>query len=443
MQKVSNQPYDYIVVGAGVAGGIFASSQTKDKKILVVERNLNEQERIVGELMQPGGVELLKQLNLSHLLDSIDVQKIDGYKLIDKEKSFLLNYEEINDTIEGFGLRNEKFLTNIRENLRQQSNITLIEGNVVKILEEGNTISGIIYSSQEEKNNVAKAKLTIISDGSMSLLRPNLTNSKKIVTSFFAGLILRDLKLDSPMHGHMILSGKTPVLVYPIATNQYRILIDIPGQKAPRNGDKLKSELKANLENILPEEMRASFVKAIDNDELKIMPNHRFKGQVFRKNGAVLLGDSLNMRHPLTGGGMTASISDIVSLNKALNKQNDLSDQSIELALKEYYTNRTANVETINILANALYEVFSDKELKKACFEYLEKGGENAIGPMSILAGINRDKKFLLKHFYRVAMQKPQNFVLEPIQKVKMLFSARKIIRPLLKEENSPSFTRN
>lgn len=443
MQEVSDTKYDFIVVGAGVAGGIFALSQSSDKKILVIERNLEEQERIVGELMQPGGVELLKELQLSHLLDSIDAQKIEGYKLIDQDKSFLLNYEEINDQIQGFGLRNEKFLSKIRKELNLRTNINLIQGNVTQINEDNQSISGVNYIDSEGERISVKGNLTIISDGSMSLLRPNLTESKKTVTSYFAGLILKDLDIESAQYGHMILSGESPVLVYPIATNQYRILIDIPGQKAPRNGEKLKSKLKSTLQNVLPKEMQASFKKAIENNELKIMPNHRFKGQVFRKNGAVLLGDSLNMRHPLTGGGMTATISDIISLNKALSKQPDLFNDSIELALKEYYSTRTPNVETINLLANALYEVFSDKTLKKACFDYLEKGGDNAIGPMSILAGINRDKKFLLKHFYRVAMQKPQNFILQPVQKVKMLLSAQRIIKPLLKEEKAPCFTQN
>lgn len=436
MQEKFN--YDYIVIGAGVAGGIFTASQPDDKKILVVERQMKEQDRIVGELMQPGGVELLKELELSHLLDSIDAQQINGYKVIDDDKHFHLNYKDIDANIKGFGLKNEKFLTNIRTFLKAKKNVTLVEGNVSKILEENNEVVGIQYTTPEGETKTEKAPLTVISDGALSIFRPVLTQTQKSITSYFAGLVLEDLALQSGSYGHMILSGESPVLVYPIATNKYRILIDIPGKKAPRNGKKLKASIKESVAKVLPKEMVASFQNAIDSNELNIMPNHKFKGQVAKKKGAVLLGDSLNMRHPLTGGGMTATISDIICLNKALKKHS-----SLENALEQYYSTRSKDVETINLLANALYEVFSDERLKKACFEYLGKGGENAIGPMSILAGINRNKKFLLKHFYRVAMQKPQNFVLQPVEKAKILLSARKIINPLLKEENTPCFTQN
>jgi 2-polyprenyl-6-methoxyphenol hydroxylase-like FAD-dependent oxidoreductase len=33
-----------------------------------------------------------------------------------------------------------------------------------------------------------------------------------------------------------------------------------------------------------------------------------------RTPGAVLLGDAFNMRHPLTGGGMTVAFSDVVTM---------------------------------------------------------------------------------------------------------------------------------
>ncbi len=42
-----NNEFDIIVIGAGVAGGIFACSQKgKNIKVLVIERDLSEQERI-------------------------------------------------------------------------------------------------------------------------------------------------------------------------------------------------------------------------------------------------------------------------------------------------------------------------------------------------------------------------------------------------------------
>lgn len=253
------------------------------------------------------------------------------------------------------------------------------------------------------------------------------------------GLVLKDLELEFPSYGQMIVSGNFPILVYPIYTNAYRILIDYPSGKAPKMGKESLERLKEEVVKILPKEMIGSFLKAMDEDQLKVMPNHSMKGQAFRKKGAVLLGDSLNMRHPLTGGGMTATFSDILCLNGELAEIDFQNEAKLESAVNAYYKNRGKGVETINILANALYEVFRDDELKEACFEYLQKGGEQAVGPLSILAGINKNKQFLLKHFFKVAMQHPIHFITKPLKQIRLYKNATRIIRPILKDEEIPA----
>jgi squalene monooxygenase len=237
----------------------------------------------------------------------------------------------------------------------------------------------------------------------------------------------------------MIVTGDFPILVYPIHTNAYRILIDYPGGKAPKMGKESIERLKESVVKILPEEMIDAFLKAIDEEPLKVMPNHSMKNQAFRRKGAVLLGDSLNMRHPLTGGGMTATFSDILCLNSQLAGIDFQNEKQLESAINDYYSTRGKNVETINILANALYEVFTNDELKDACFEYLQKGGEQATGPLSILSGINRNKQFLLKHFFKVAMQHPIHFITKPAKQIRLYKNASRIIRPILKDEGVPA----
>ena len=45
--------------------------------MLLLERDLSQPDRIVGELLQPGGYLMLKRLGLAHVLDNIDAQKVD------------------------------------------------------------------------------------------------------------------------------------------------------------------------------------------------------------------------------------------------------------------------------------------------------------------------------------------------------------------------------
>jgi hypothetical protein len=44
--------------------------------VLVLERELTQPDRIVGELLQPGGYLMLKKLGLAHCVDGIDAQKV-------------------------------------------------------------------------------------------------------------------------------------------------------------------------------------------------------------------------------------------------------------------------------------------------------------------------------------------------------------------------------
>ena len=58
----------------------------------------------------------------------------------------------------------------------------------------------------------------------------------------------------------------------------------------------------------LPALFQESFVEAVDRGDVKSMPNRTMPASDVHREGALLLGDALNMRHPLTGGGMTVAI---------------------------------------------------------------------------------------------------------------------------------------
>lgn len=56
---------DVLIVGAGVLGSAMAAVLARDgRRVTVIERDLREPDRIVGELLQPGGYRALKDLGL-------------------------------------------------------------------------------------------------------------------------------------------------------------------------------------------------------------------------------------------------------------------------------------------------------------------------------------------------------------------------------------------
>ncbi|XP_037491570.1 squalene epoxidase 1 isoform X1 [Jatropha curcas] len=79
---------EVIIVGAGVAGSALAYALGKDGcRVHVIERDLNEPDRIVGELLQPGGYLKLIELGPEDCVEQIDAQQIFGYAIFKNGKS--------------------------------------------------------------------------------------------------------------------------------------------------------------------------------------------------------------------------------------------------------------------------------------------------------------------------------------------------------------------
>lgn len=54
-----------VVVGSGVLGSAIGAVLARDgRQVTIIERDLSEPDRIVGELLQPGGYRALKKLGL-------------------------------------------------------------------------------------------------------------------------------------------------------------------------------------------------------------------------------------------------------------------------------------------------------------------------------------------------------------------------------------------
>lgn len=71
------------------------------------------------------------------------------------------------------------------------------------------------------------------------------------------------------------------------------------------------------------------------------MPNRCMPASSYPTPGALLLGDAFNMRHPLTGGGMTVALSDIVLLRDLLKPLHDVHNApALCKYLESFYTLR-------------------------------------------------------------------------------------------------------
>ncbi|MGH0136119.1 UNVERIFIED_CONTAM: hypothetical protein FKN15_010901 [Acipenser sinensis] len=301
------------------------------RKVTVIERDLKEPDRIVGELLQPGGYRALMELGL-------------------EVPSFFIFFNRL--------LNKTHYLNCITNCWLHFHSVKLIEGTVTNLQEEEGCVTGIQYKDKETGDvKELHAPLTVVADGCFSKFRKNLVTDSVSISSHFVGCIMKDSQQFKPNHAELVLANPSPVLIYQISSTDTRVLVDIRGEM-PRN---IKDYM---IDYIYPQ-----------------LP------------GVLLLGDAYNMRHPLTGGGMSVVLNDVQIWRSLLRNIPDLYDDIAVLEAKKkfHWARKKSHSFVVNILAQALYELFaatdnSLHQLRKACFHYFKLGGECVTGPIGLLS---------------------------------------------------------
>lgn len=249
--------------------------------------------------------------------------------------------------------------------------------------------------------------MTVVADGCFSKFRKNLISGKAKVSSHFVGCIMKDSPQFKPNHAELVLANPSPVLIYQISSNETRVLVDIRGEM-PRD---LMWYMTEKIYPQLPEHLQEPFMSALQNDRLRTMPASFLPATPVNKHGVLLLGDAYNMRHPLTGGGMSVVLNDVRIWRDLLKNIPDLYDNTAVLQAKKkfHWERKSSHSFVVNVLAQALYELFaatdnSLHQLRKACFHYFKLGGECISGPIGLLSVLSPKPFTLICHFFAVAL---------------------------------------
>ncbi|KAI1399096.1 SE-domain-containing protein [Hypoxylon fuscum] len=422
---------DVVVVGAGVFGCAIAHALAEQgRSVILLERWLKEPNRIVGELMQPGGVNSLRKLGLGHCIEDIDSIPCHGFNVFFYGEDVRMPYPEIRG-LEKSGVEDEKrpqgrsfhhgrFITQLRRACLKNPNISVFETEAVNTIkgDHNQEILGVETrtlnpATGEKEADCFFGQLTIVADGYASRFRKQYITQTPVVRSKFYALELVDCQLPSPGYGHVIIGASSPVLLYQIGTHETRVLVDVP-EKLPE-ASVANGGVRGYMANVvlpaLPESVRPSFKAALEKDGKipQSMPNSWLPPTKQSVPGLVILGDAMNMRHPLTGGGMTVALNDVVILQDLLSPQSvpDLGDAAaVGRAMHTFHWRRKQLTAIINVLAMALYSLFAAQsaelaKLQRGCFAYFKNGVTR--DPMGLLGGLIPDPLVLAYHFFSVA----------------------------------------
>ncbi|MES1912194.1 MAG: hypothetical protein MHM6MM_004511 [Cercozoa sp. M6MM] len=440
---------DLVIVGAGVVGTALAHVLGEaGLKVILLERNTGDENTIIGELMQPAGVRVLEEIGMGACFDDINAQRTSGYEVHFGEQSMLLDYPHVNSgdwyparddgsdvRARAVGMHHHRLVRRMREICTSHPSVQLVQATVRSLVRADNgRITGVDYTTQSDGDSTVQrvtAPLTVVANGSASKFRSELVNGTASVRGRFVGV---QLEVDVPedARAHVVLMQPAPVLYYPIASSSenngkghMRVLVDIPagmsldkvleGVEVPYDlgssgNDKLKKYMLGVVAPAMPVTVREAFVAAVlDGSSIQACRNIMLCGTP-RKNtdGALVLGDILNMRHPVTGAGMTVALLDVQNVGRRLRSlhQRGLWHQHgcLDKACDAFYNTRVPRVSTLNVLADALYGVFSvNPDLCSAFFGYVAKQGYYSHGPMRLLSGLSLNHTLIGTHFFSVA----------------------------------------
>lgn len=429
---------DAVVVGAGVFGCAMAYAlANQGRSVILLERWMYEPDRIVGELLQPGGCAALRKLGLGHCLEGIDAVPCYGYHISfhGDEVVFPYPWTDENGQVvleakkkagneykkpEGRGFHHGRFIMQLRKSCLAHPNISVFETDVTKTIvgESGPEVLGVETMTTIDKETGQKkpdcffGKLTIIADGYASKFRKQYLDRAPQVKSKFYALELIDCPIQPSGFGHVVIGKAFPVLLYAIGSHETRALIDVPldlPAASAANGG-VRGYIKNVVLPTLPREVHACVEAALADGKIpKSMPNSWLPPSKQKSSppGVLVLGDAMNMRHPLTGGGMTVAFNDAVLLSQMLEDVEDLDDaKAVRGVMKQFYWKRKSLSSIINVLAMALYSLFAAdspqlRALRLGCFTYFQRGITEE--PTGLLGGLIHRPWVLFRHFFIVA----------------------------------------
>ncbi|KAH7100953.1 SE-domain-containing protein [Auriculariales sp. MPI-PUGE-AT-0066] len=404
----NSNSFDVLIVGAGIAGCAMARALSQHP----LSRRIGHK-RIVGELLQPGGRRALAALGMAECTEGIDAAPCHGYCVIDARAGRQVHIPYGPERGEGRSLHHGRFIQNLRAAAKNSPGVEVIEGTVTELLESSvdkRVIGCRATTTRSGKQAESfEAPLVIVADGCASNLRSKVMDEVHTSTrSHFVGAILKDAKLPIPYCGTVcLMPGSGPVLLYKIGDKdeETRILIDV---RDPLPKD-LPTHISLNILPHLPAQLHQPLRDALAAGGLRRMPNTVLTPTAQpQRDGVFLIGDAYNMRHPLTGGGMTVALTDVVMLAALLRDVEFTDWAAVMCALQEWTWNRKPLAATINVLSIALYDLFGAESedlavLRTGCFKYFELGGQCVEGPVSLLAGTNPSFATLFTHFFAVA----------------------------------------
>ena len=338
---VRAQYTDVMVVGAGPAGSLAAVTHARrGARVVLVEANPRAAQRFAGEWIHPAGARILEKHALGPVEATAHHHACEGFAVFpdDGTEAIALHYVEQQ---RGFTCEHDALVGSLRDqaaatpgvDYRPFTRVVAIDGHTVTLRDEAG------------REHEIHAERIIGADGRSSIVRKHLYGEREAsLVSHMAGLELHDVELPFERHGHVLLGGPGPILLYRIGPSAVRACIDIPaGTPGARRDARYLWEAFGPR---MPAGLRPAFRRALEADKLLWATNRFLPRAGYGEGHVALIGDAVGFYHPLTASGITIAFKDVEALAAAP-------------TVEAYSRTREPRSYVPELLANALFQVFT------------------------------------------------------------------------------------
>lgn len=392
---------DVLVVGGGLAGLACAAALAQQGlEVEVLEASLRPSASFRGELLHARGVRLLRSLGLeSALKSSLDFEgavDVSGFAAVYGDK-VRLPYAK--DGGPGAGFEHTAVVAALRRELGTRRRVRLTAPAAVsEIYRVGDRIAGVRLPN----GDVHRARLVIGADGRHSRMRRlfGLRDEAVLLSYTVVASVPRET-LPDPLYGHVFLGGPGPVLAYPYCSDRARMCIDVP-LDVGGGREQIRKFVLESYQREVPGALGAAMRRAVAEDPVAAMANHKLTVERFYVPGGVLVGDAGGCSHPLTATGMTSALHDASLLAECVARH------GLEhAALERYDRLRRPFVRTREAFSQMLYSIFRGADdgthaLRTAVFDYWQRSDRARNKSMAILSGDESDALAFVAEFSRV-----------------------------------------
>ena len=367
MNSTDSRRYDVAIIGAGPVGSLCALAHArKGARVALFEANPNAQSGLKGEWMHPPALRMLQEVGIqfdtpSTLPKGFAVFPEDGSEPIP------LPYSEGSHALV---CPHESLILRLREAAINEPNVDFIRSRALP-MPDGNVR---YYQNDVEESVTADRIVCADGRGSVVLRLLGLT-TKSIVCSRMIGIRLNGVKLPMEDYGNIFCGGPGPIFMYRLGEDSVSAIVDIPREHSSHDAGEL---LLNSYIPRLPDEIRTSFVEALQKRDFKLAGNTIRPRISYGTSCFVVIGDAAGHYHPMTAVGLTLGFGDAMTLADSEN-------------FDDFVAKRFREIRAPEILAMGLYEIFADHRaeavaLRHAVYGMWRNGGRNAGRSMRLLA---------------------------------------------------------